>query len=345
MSAAFSSFGLGAPQGLWLLLLAPATWAGGAWLWRRRRAATTAWASRGLWNRLLPIWSDRRQQAALLLLATAVGATVLALARPRWGAGSETVEREGIDIVFVLDSSLSMAAGDVAPNRLWVAQALVRRLVEALPGNRVALVQAEGAGVAMTPLTLDAAVIDLLLDAIQPGSLPTPGTELAPALAAAIELFPPESKQHRAIVLLSDGEDHGGHLDEILGNLREQGVVVSTVGVGTPQGAPVPDLTQRGAYKKDREGKVVISRLGEEGLERMARESGGSYLRATNAGVDLDPLVGALRGIEGRALEAEAVVTGEERFQWPLALGIVALIAYLVRGAFRPDPRAAEVAT
>ncbi len=99
----------------------------------------------------------------------------LALAQPRWGESEQKIERHGVDVVFVLDTSLSMATTDLPPNRLWVAQTLVRRLVQALPGHRVALVQAEGDGVVMVPLTADSAVLDLVLDAVLPGSLPTPG--------------------------------------------------------------------------------------------------------------------------------------------------------------------------
>jgi|CXWL01.1.fsa_nt_gi Ca-activated chloride channel family protein len=329
-----------APQWLWLALLAPLAATVASWLWRRRRAAALAWASRGLWDRLLPGWSRRRLLATTTLLAVAVLGAGLALARPRWGEGKQTVERHGIDIVFVLDTSLSMAAHDVKPSRFWVAQSLVRRLVADLPGNRVALVQAEGEGVAMSPLTLDAAVLDLLLDAAAPGSLPTPGTEIAPALDTAIALFPADGKKHRAIVLLSDGEDHGGHLDKALAKLADEHVTVFAIGVGSPEGAPLPLPGDARDYKRDSDGKVVVSRLEEKGLETFARETGGAYLRATDAAVDLAPVVSGLRAIDGRTLASDTISTAEERFQWPLLLAIVALFAQLLIGPFRPEARA-----
>src|SRR3954468_9647480 len=228
------------PDLLWLLLLAPAAAAAAAWLWRRRLGAGGAWASRALWKRLLPAYAPRRLSLAVATLAVAVLGASFALARPRWGSGEQKVERKGVDVVFLLDSSLSMAAMDAPPSRLFVAKSLIRRMVREMPGNRVALVQTEGDSLVLAPLTLDGAVIDLLLDAIDAGSLPTPGTELAPGVETALRLFGQGSEKHRVLVVLSDGEDWGGGLDLEVSKLKENGVIVYALGVGTPQGATVP---------------------------------------------------------------------------------------------------------
>jgi Ca-activated chloride channel homolog len=333
-----------APALLWLALAAPAAAVAALWLWRRRLRAEAAWAAPGLWERLAAGHRPGRRGAAVALLALAVLGAAVALARPRWGSETETVERRGVDLVFVLDSSLSMAARDVTPSRLWVAKALVRRLAQAMPGNRVALVQAEGEGLVLTPLTVDAAVLDLLLDAVEPGSLPVPGTELATALDTARGLFEPSGVGgggHRVIVVVSDGEDHGGGLEKIAGRLREEGVVVNAVGVGTPAGAPLPLSSAPGSagageVKRDENGAPVISRLDEASLEGVARETGGVYLRATSGAVDLAPLVRRIGAMHQRAFETETLNTREERFQWPLALAALALLLHLAVGAFRP---------
>ena len=244
-----------------------------------------------------------RRAVSVALLALAVLGAALALARPRWGSEVQTVERRGVDLVFVLDSSLSMAARDVTPSRLWVAKALIRRLAEEMPGNRVALVESEGEGQVLTPLTVDAAVLDLLLDAVEPGSLPVPGTELAPGLTTALGLFAEGAVPgggHRIIVLVSDGEDHGGGLERAAARLREEGVVVAALGVGTPAGGPLPlpvtpapPPSATGAapveVKRDEDGRPVISRLDEAALEGLARETGGVYVRATSAAADVAP--------------------------------------------------------
>ncbi len=319
----------GAPHFLWLALLAPAVAALAAWAWRRRLAADAAWASRGLWDRLLADYRPRRLALSVALLALAVLGAALALAQPRWGTSRQKVERQGVDVVFVLDSSLSMGAFDAQPSRLYVAKALVRRMAEAMPGNRVALVQDEGEGMALTPLTLDGAVIDLLLDTVEPGSLPDPGTQIASGLETALKLFGQGSEKHRTIVLLSDGEDWGGGLERAAGRLHDEGVVVHAVGIGTPQGAPVPIPGAAGEFKHDENGKMVISQLHEEILEGIARATGGAYLRATSAATDPAPILARIESMQKRTLESDTLDTREERFQWPLAAAVLALLLYL----------------
>lgn len=349
-----------------LTLLAPvAAWAA-AFLWRRRLAAAEAWAARGLWSRLVAGWSSapqarRRVTASVALLAVAVLGAALALTRPRWGVSEETVEREGVDVVFVVDTSLSMGATDVTPSRLEVARTLVRRLIHEMPGNRVALVGAEGDGAVLSPLTADAAVVELVLDGLEPGSLPTPGTELGHALDLVPELFPPGSERHRAAVLLSDGEDHGGGLKPRIGALEEAGVIVHALGIGTPEGAPVPlppdrrsggvQNAGRGAgtqepagVKRRGDGSVVISTLHETVLEQIAHATGGVYLRAVDGGRSLRPLVAAFGAMDETVVETRTVDARGERFQWPLAGAALALLLHLAWPPFRPagSPTAAR---
>jgi Ca-activated chloride channel family protein len=332
-----------APHLLWLALLAPAAAAAAAWAWRRRLAADAAWASRGLWDRLLADYRPRRLTLSVAALGLAVLGTAFALARPRWGTGSQRIERKGVDVVFVLDSSLSMGAFDVQPSRLYVAKALVRRMAESMPGDRVALVQDEGEGLVLTPLTLDGAVIDLLLDTVEPGSLPEPGTQLAPGLETALRLFGQGSEKHRVIVLLSDGEDWGGGIERAAGRLHDEGVVVHAVGIGSPQGAPVPvpgsAADGRPELKRDENGRLVMSRLHEDTLESLTRATGGTYLRATSAAADPAPIVARIEGMRKRTLASDTLNTLEERFQWPLAAAALALLVYLAVPPFAPVRR------
>ncbi len=322
------------PSWLWLLLLVPLAALATAWLWRRRLEANAAWASRGLWDRLVPAYSPRRLAVSVASLALAVLGVSLALARPRWGEGDQKVERKGVDVVFLVDSSLSMGVLDVSPSRLFVAKSLVRRMAQAMPGNRVGLVQAEGDAVTLAPLTLDTAVLDLLLDTIDPGSLPTPGTELAPGIETALRLFSEGTEKHRVLVMVSDGEDHGGGLETEVAKLKEEGVAVFTLGVGTPQGAPVP-IPGTTEFKREEDGSVVISRLHEEELEKLAQATGGTYLRVTSAAADPAPIVRRIDAMEKRTIESLSLSTLEERFQWPLALAVVALLVHLGVGPFR----------
>lgn len=327
------------PQLLRLLVVVPLLGALAWWAWRRRFAATAAWAARGLWDRLLPSRSRTRTAVSAVLLALAVLGIVLALSRPRWGQSEMRVEREGVDVVFVLDTSLSMATQDVQPDRLWVAQTLVRHLVRELPDDRVALVQGEGDGVVMVPLTSDGAVIDLLLDAVLAGSLPVPGTELAKSLDRALALFPAGGSRHQVMILVSDGEDQGSDLEGVTAKLATRGIVVHAIGVGTREGMPIalPSRNGKGKveYKLDEAGNVVVSRLRDETLEGLARATGGVYLWATSPAIDLEPIRTAIDKMEKKAHGSELVNALEERFQWPMGLAIAALALNLVIAPFR----------
>ncbi len=314
------------------------------WLWRRRLEADAAWAARGLWSRLMPTWSPVRVRLSIACLALALLGASLALARPRWGSTQQEVERRGVDVVFVVDSSLSMGVADVAPSRLWVAKAMVRRMVRSMPGNRIGLVQTEGTGVVLAPLTLDGAVVDLLLDTMEPGSLPTPGTELAPGLDAALRLYGEGSEKHRVLVLLSDGEDHGGGLEQEIARLRDAGVVVHAFGIGTPGGSPVPVPGSGGhSFKRESDGSLVISRLHEDVLEELSRTTDGSYTRVTSAAADPTPVLRQIDRVEKRTIESQVSSHLAERFQWPLALAVAALLLHLAVGPFAPGA-AAEAA-
>ena len=327
------------PHLLRLLAAAPLLGLAAWWAWRRRLAATAVWAARGLWDRLLPGHSRARTIVSALLLAAAAAGVVLALSRPRWGHGEIQVERQGVDVVFVLDTSLSMATQDVQPDRLWVAQTLVRRLVRELPDHRVALVQAEGDGVVMVPLTSDGAVIDLLLDAVLPGSLPVPGTELAKSLDRALALFPAGGSRYQVMILVSDGEDHGSNLEGVTTKIATRGIVIHAIGVGTREGMPLALPASREGdeieYKLDQEGNVVVSRLKDETLKALARTTGGIYLPATSPAAVLEPVRTAIDEMERRAHGSEAVNTREERFQWPVSLAIAALGLHLLVAPFR----------
>ncbi len=318
------------PRLLWLALAAPLAGFAALWLQRRRAAAEAAWASRAIEPRLRSGSRPRRPLWAAILLGVATLGIVLALARPRWGESIEQIDQRGVDIVFVVDTSASMATYDVLPSRIWLAQSLVRRMAQQLPGNRVALVQAEGVGVVMAPLTVDVAVLDLLLDAVEPGSLPLPGTQFAPALRRAIALFPAGHDKQRVMVLLSDGEDHDEELGAIVAELLEAGVVLHTIGVGTTQGAPVPVSGREGEFKRTAAGEVVISRLQPGVLERLAQETGGTYLEAANANTDPRPILDRIQSMQKRSLASSTVATLEERFQWPVALAAAALALWLL---------------
>jgi Ca-activated chloride channel family protein len=329
-----------APELAWLALAGPLAGLVARSLLARRARAESSWVGRALEPRLRAGGPLRPRFVVPLLLGVALAGLALALARPRWGVSEQTVERKGIDVVFVVDTSLSMAAADVAPSRFWLAQSLVRRLAEALPGHRLALVAAEGDGLVLSPLTLDAAVVDLLLDSLAPGTLPLPGTRLAPGLERALALFPEGSEKFRALVVLSDGEDHGSELSAAAARAKEAGAIVHTVAIGAESGAPIPLPGGEGEFKRDRRGEVVVTRVRPETLAELSAATGGVHLVARDPTFEPGAIAEAIRELGGRPIEATVVSQLEERFQWPLAAAALALAALAALSPWRLRPRA-----
>jgi len=321
------------PAWLWALLLLPALAAVEWWAARRDAERTARFVSRALWPRVARQPSPRWRLARLLLLLLGAAGFVLALARPQWGIVREKVEREGVDVVFVLDTSGSMASADVPPNRFFLARAALLSLAQRLEGDRLALLAFEGEAYPLVPLTLDADALGLFLDTLEPGVVPTPGTSLGLGLERGLELFVDQERRNKVMVLVSDGEDLEGQVEAAVRHSKEAGVVVHTVGVGTEQGDPVPSFDAQGnpaGYKKLPDGSPVISRLDAGALEAIARGTGGRYFRLSASDTSLSALAAAIEGMEQKSLSREYSYRRKERFQVPLGLGLLATFLGLV---------------
>src|SRR5262245_20933311 len=314
----------------WLLglLLLPLAAALEVFCTRRDRTRTARLVARPLWARVVRRPSETWRFVRLSLLLLAGAGLVLALARPQWGIVREKVEREGVDVVLVLDASGSMATEDVAPNRFFLARQALVSLVARLSGDRFGLVAFEGEAYPLVPLTLDADALGLFLDTLEPGVVPSPGSSLGAGLARGLDLFVDKERRNKVMVLVSDGEDLEGQVEEAAARAKEAGVVVHTVGVGTEAGQPVPDLDKDGrrtGFKRDEQGQAVVSRLNMESLEAIARGTGGKAFRLTPADTSLGGLAAAIEGMEQKTLAREFSYRRKERFQVPLAVGLVAL--------------------
>ena len=278
--------------------------------------------------------SSRAQTIARsLLVAAAILGVGIALARPRWGFEKEEAHRKGTDVVVVLDTSASMRAADVTPSRFVLARQAALSLLSRLPEDRVALVACEGDAQVLVPLTLDAAAAALFLEALEPGVGTIPGTSLAAGIQAAAELFPAGPSGSRQCVVISDGEDLEGGVDDAAAKAKKEGIVVHTVLVGAEKGAPVPEYDVAGrmtGYKVDAGGAPVLSHANADLLRKLAAVTGGSFSKVSPGRTDLD---GAAREIDRAARRPldEAVLTNRpERYQLPLAIGVVAAALLLV---------------
>lgn len=326
------------PLWLWGLLALPLVVLGEWWLVRRDRERTARLVARALWPRVVERPAEAWRWVRLGLVLVAVTGLVLALARPRWGMVREKLERQGVDVVLVADTSASMLATDTQPSRFVVARAALAALLDRLAGDRFALVALEGEAYPLVPLTLDADAVGLFLDTMEPGIVPTPGTSLGAGLARALDLFVDANRANKVIVLASDGEDLEGGVEEMVAKAKQMGVVVHTIAVGTEAGGPVPDLDRDGrqiGFKKDEDGSAVVSRLHAANLEAMARATGGTTVRLLPSQPLAWEIVSAIDGMEQQTLAREYAYRTKERFQWPLGVAVVALTL----GLLLPPPR------
>ncbi|MFN2433501.1 MAG: VWA domain-containing protein [Gemmatimonadota bacterium] len=329
------------PLALWLLL-APAALALAE---RRRRRDLAAFGDVALLGRASALPRARGRILAQALAVTAVGLALLALARPRLGEKPLVLTRTGRDVAFVLDLSRSMLAEDVRPSRLEAAKHAAREVLEASPGDRVALVIFGGSAFLQVPLTLDRAAFELFLEAAGVDDVSDPGTNLAVALATAAEAFGEDSeRRYRAAVVLSDGEGLEGEVGGAIRVLREAGIRTFALGLGTEQGAPIPSRVGERllGYHRDAAGEVVVTRLEAATLERVARETGGTY-RSWDGGRGARRLALDLAQLESREISSRTFTQLAERYQWPLALALAALLLEWVV-AWRARPAAAVLA-
>lgn len=271
------------------------------------------------------------------ILALGLGFAVLAAARPQWGTITQLVKSEGIDIVILLDTSLSMLAQDVAPNRLAAAKHEIAAFLDGLTSDRVALVPFAGSAFVQCPLTLDYSAAKLFLDDITVYSMPDEGTALGTAIRVALRAFVRDTDQQRVMVLITDGEDHGSDPIGAAQQAAEQGVRIYTIGIGSPDGELIPQQGPGGRteFLRDADGRVVKTRLDEPTLQRIAVGTGGRYYRSTAGEMELDEILRDIRGLATGAHAEEQVVTRVDRYQWPLAASVILLLLV----PFIPDRR------
>lgn len=283
-------------------------------------------ASSSLLTIIAPNLSIARKRIKDALIITATALLIIALADPQIGTHIEEVKREGIDLVIAIDVSTSMLAQDIAPSRLEKAKHEMRRLLSKLRGDRVALVAFSGAAVIECPLTLDYGAAELFLDVLEPGLVSKPGTSLSAAIKTSLMAFQETSPAGKAIVLITDGEDHLARVTEAAEEAKQRGVIIHTIGIGTPQGVPIPMGERGGEFKKDDQGNVVVTRLDEATLEQIASLTGGVYQRCTSSGEPMDAVIGAISGLEKGELGSKKFTQYEHRYQPFVLLALILLI-------------------
>jgi Ca-activated chloride channel family protein len=301
-----------------------------AFLTRRKEAAIAKLGMPDLIARLSATVNHTGRRWKLVLWFVALSLLILTLARPRWGSQVEYVERRGVEIMVALDVSESMLAEDLKPTRLARAKLEISELMDRLEGNALGLVLFSGAAFVQFPLTSDFATARTFLDAAEPGLISRPGTAIAEAIDIAVTGFDEERATQKVIILLTDGESHEGDALASAEQAAEQGIIIYSLGFGSPDGEPIPDYDLDGNlldYKRDSSGEVVLSRLDETTLQELALMTGGRYYRAVPDGREIGFLANAIGDLQTSELESRFETRRVERFQWFLAIAVLALVA------------------
>lgn len=319
------------PEYLWTLVLAPLVL--GLFLWAawQQRKAFKRFGDNTLLRKLTAVSTRRRRwKASFMVLGVLL--LGLTLSGPQCGTKLREVKREGVDLVIALDVSLSMLAEDVAPNRLNRAKNEIKKLFNDLRGDRVGLVIFAGDAFIQCPLTTDYGALRLFLDVADPSLLPTPGTDFGAALRMAVQAFeaPAEGEAEqrtRALLFVSDGENHVADIDGIVKEARDAGIVMYATGVGETSGAPIP-LYRSGSrvgYKKDQEGTIVQTKLEESGLQALSED--GAYFRIARTSSSLSEIIASLERLDKTEFGAEQFEEYEVKYQWPLFFALFLLLA------------------
>ncbi len=321
----------GAPEFIkWLLLIIPLIVLF-IWMHRQRAVRLTRLISSGVWETVIPGHTRKTGRRRIILRLLALLCIGLALTRPQWGSHWEEVKQRGLDIIVVLDTSKSMLAEDIKPNRLKQAQWAVRDFVKQLKGDRIGLVAFAGSSFLQCPVTIDYAAFTMMLDDIYAGIIPRGGTAIEQALKTAADSFDTKSEADRVIILITDGEDHEGDPVRMAEQLRKDKIKLFCIGVGTLEGELVPSTE---GYVKNPQGQVVKSSLNEGLLEKLASETGGFYVRSAPGDFGLDRIYKlGISGLQRNEQETRLAKVYEERFGWFAA---AALLLLLTEGLFRP---------
>lgn len=297
----------------------------------RRRSRIAEVVPERLVARLAPGVSAWRPAVRSGLYGLGLALFGFALAQPQCGSKTELTKRQGIDVVVALDASKSMLARDIQPSRLARAQLELTTLLDELKGDRVGLVVFAGEAFIQSPLTSDYSAVKLFLRAVDPELMPQGGTNVGAALKLSKQVLENADRgaKERVVVLLSDGEDLFGEVDESVRELKEAGIKVLTVGVGSESGEPIPVYNKRGEfmdYKKDsRTGETVITRLDRSGLMAIAEATGGEFFFQPR-GVAMGQVVERIDRMQKSELESRVTVRYDERFQYFAVPGLVLLV-------------------
>lgn len=294
-----------------------------------RRKALQRYGEHRLLTVLMPEKASWRLVMKFILGQLALASLIIALARPQFGSKLENVKRKGSEIVIALDVSNSMLAQDITPSRLDKSRMAILQMIDKLDNDRIGIIVFAGGAYTQLPITSDISAVKMFLNTVSTNFVPKQGTAIGSALELASRSFTPESATGKAIILISDGENHEDDAIEGAKHAAEKGIVVHTIGMGTIEGAPIPIRGTRD-FHRDKDGSVVISRLDEDNMTKIAMAGQGVYVRASNSNAGLSTLYSEINKLKKEEVESKMFTEYDEKYQWFIAAALFFLIVDLL---------------
>ncbi len=295
--------------------------------WKRR--AQRNFADSALLKQLSPNYSSNKPILKFVVVLLALSALIIGLVNPQIGTKLETVKREGIDIVFAVDVSKSMLAEDIAPNRIEKSKQIVSQIINQLGTDRIGIIAYAGSAYPVLPITTDYSIAKMFLQDINTDMVSSQGTAINEAIEVASNYFDDSNQTNRLLVLLSDGEDHSEDAVSAAEKAKELGMKIVTIGIGTPNGGPIP-LKENGVvsgFLRNKQNEVVVTKMNIEILEKIATITQGKYIDGTNTKVVLDDFGNILNSIEKTEFETQQISGFESQYQW--FIGFAFLLLFL----------------
>lgn len=302
------------PTYLYLLLLLPLLVAFYLYSNYRKRKAVRLFGDPALLATLMPEVSKYRPDIKFAIMLVAIGLFAVLLARPQFGSKLETVKRQGIEVIIALDISNSMLAQDVQPSRLAKAKRIVSQLVDKMQNDKVGMIVFAGDAFTQLPITSDYISAKMFLETIDPSLISKQGTALGAAIDLATRSFTPNEGVGRTVILITDGENHEGGVDEAIKRATEKGIQVNVLGVGSPEGSPIPSEGEND-YRRDREGNIIVTRLNEQMCQQIAQGGKGIYVRVDNTNNAQRAISKEINKLAKADVETQVYTDFNEQFQ------------------------------
>ena len=325
---------------LYLLLLVPLFLLGYGLLRHLREKRVKAFGDPALVEALMPSWSRSKGWVKAVLFSLGFVFFVLGLARPRPGAKQAERTTKGAEIIVALDVSNSMLAQDYSPNRLERAKLAIARLTERLQDDRIGLVIFAGTSFVQLPVTTDYVSAKMFLGSIDTGSIPVQGTAIGDAIRLCIKSFSAQSEKSRVIIVISDGENHEDDPVAAAKQAAELGIKVYTIGVGSSEGQPIP--VQNGLLR-DKEGNIVVTRLDEDTLRKVAQAGGGAYIHAGGEEFGLNPIIQDIRAMEDEEFGSVVFEEYDEQYMYFFGVALLLFVLEMLVGERKPRRKLFEV--